>query len=83
MIYAKHCPSQDRLGDKGHWILNVLKKKAVRVPIVVQQEQIRLGTMGLRVQSLASLSRLRIQCCHDLWCRSQTQLGSLIALAVV
>ena len=35
------------------------------------------------VQSLASLSGLRIQRCHKLWCRSQTQLGSGIAEAVV
>ena len=35
------------------------------------------------VQSLALLSRLRIQCCCELWCRSQTQLGSGIAVAVV
>ena len=32
--------------------------------------------------SLASLSRLRIRCCCELWCRSQTWLGSCVALAV-
>ena len=31
---------------------------------------------------VASLSGSRIQCCHELWCRSQTQLRSGIALAV-
>ena len=52
------------------------------VPIVVQRKQIQLVTMRLRVQSLASLSGLRIQCCPELWCRSQTQLGSDVAVAV-
>ena len=30
----------------------------------------------------ASLSGLRIWHCHELWCRSQTQLGSGVAVAV-
>ena len=33
------------------------------------------------VQSLASLSQLRTPHCHDLWCRSQTWLGSHMAVA--
>ena len=33
----------------------------------------------MRVQSLASLSGLRIWCGRELWCRSQTQLGSCAA----
>ena len=36
------------------------------VPIVVQQKQIQLVTMRLRVQSLALLSVLRIRRCHEL-----------------
>ena len=39
------------------------------VPIVVQWKQIRPGTMRLQVWSLASLRGLRIQHCHELWCR--------------
>ena len=31
----------------------------------------------------ASLSRSWIRCCHELWCRSQMQLGSGVAVAVV
>ena len=46
------------------------------------QKQIQLGTMGLWVQSLASLSGLRIWHCRELWCRSQTRLGSGIAVTV-
>ena len=38
--------------------------------------------MRMRVPSLTLLSGLRIQCCHKLWCRSQAQLGSLVAVAV-
>ena len=50
---------------------------------MVQRKQTRLGTMRLRVRSLCSLSGLRIRRCRELWCRSQTQLGSGTAVAVV
>ena len=53
------------------------------VTIVVQQKRIRLGTIRLQVRSLASLSGLGIKRCHELWCRSQTQLESGVAVAVV
>ena len=36
-----------------------------------------------RVRSLALLSGLRIQRCCELWCRSQMQLGSGVAVAMV
>ena len=36
---------------------------------MAQQKQIRLGTMRLRVPSLASLRGLRIRRCCELWCR--------------
>ena len=38
--------------------------------------------MRLWVWFLAFLSGLRIRCCHELWCRLQTWLGSGIAVAV-
>ena len=38
--------------------------------------------MRFRVQSLALLSRLRIQRCRELWCRLQTWLGSRDAVAL-
>ena len=53
------------------------------VPVVAQWKWIPLGTMRLQVQSLASLSGLRIQDCCELWCRSQTRFGSHMAVAVV
>ena len=49
---------------------------------MVQQKGIQLGTMRLRVRSPASLSRLRIQHGQELWCRSQTQFRSCVAVAV-
>ena len=52
------------------------------VPFMVQQKRTQLGTMRLRVRSLASLRGLRIRCCHELWCRSQTPLGSRVAVAL-
>ena len=50
---------------------------------MVQRKRIRLGTMKLWVRSPASLRGLRIWRCHELWCRSQTRLGSCPAVAVV
>ena len=49
---------------------------------MAQWKQIQLGTTRLRVQSLASLSKLRIQHCSELWCRSQKWLRSGIAVAL-
>jgi len=45
-----------------------------------QQKRIQLGTIRLQVQSLASLSGLRIQRCHEMWCRSQTHGSDLLFL---
>ena len=39
--------------------------------------------MSSQVRSLALFSGRRVQCCHELWCRSQMQLGSQVAMAVV
>ena len=57
-------------------------KTFLRVPVLAQRKQIRLGIKRLRVQSLTLLSRLKIQHCHELWCRSQTQLRSGVTMAV-
>ena len=37
-----------------------------------------LASMRTQVQSLASLSGIRIPCCRELWCRSQRRLGSAL-----
>ena len=57
-------------------------KLSKRVPFVAQWKQIWLASMKMQVWSLALLRRLRIQHCHELWCRSQTRLRSGIAVAV-
>ena len=64
-------------------VINNLKKVCRGVSIVAQQKWIRRGTIRLQDRSLASLSGLRIWCCHELWCRSKTRLGSCIAMALV
>ena len=62
---------------------NLIRINLVGVPVMAQRKQIWLGSMRTQVWSLALLRGLRIQCCHELWCRSQMQLGSGVALAVV
>ena len=44
--------------------------------------EMNLSSMRTQVRSLALLSGLRIQCYRELWCRSQTWLGSDMAVAV-
>ena len=41
-----------------------------------------LVSVKMQVRFLASLSGLSIECCCELWCRSQTQLRSGVAVAV-
>ena len=50
---------------------------------MVQWKQIWLGSMRMQVRSLASSTGLRIRHCRELQCRSQTWLGSHIAVAVM
>ena len=52
------------------------------VPVVMQWKRIQLGTRRLQVQSLASLRGLGIWC-HELWGRSQSGMGSGVAVVVV
>ena len=61
----------------------IYKNNNKGVPFVAHGKWIQLGTRRLRVRSLASLRGLRIGHCHELWWRSQTQLGSGVAVAVV
>ena len=50
---------------------------------MAQWKQIRLVTMRFQVQSLALFSGSGIQCCCEMWYRSQTRLGSVIAAAPI
>ena len=58
------------------------KKKYWGVPIVAQWKWIWLVPMRMLDWSLALLSGSGIQCCCELWCRLQMQLGSCIDVAV-
>ena len=51
------------------------------VPIVAQWKQIQLETMRLWLRSLASVSGLRIQCCHEV--EDVAQSPCYVAMAVV
>ena len=49
---------------------------------MAQWQRTWLASMRMQVQSLALFRGLRIHCCHELWCRLQTCLGSYLAVAV-
>ena len=59
-----------------------IKKNFFRVSFVDQWVTNLTISMRILVWSLTLLSGLRIQHCHELWCRSQTQIRSDIAMAV-
>ena len=48
---------------------------------MAQWKRIQQGTMRFRVPFVASFSGLRTQRCRELWCSSQKQLGSGVAVA--
>ena len=60
-----------------------IKNGGAGVATLAQQKQIQLGTMRVRVQSLATFSGLRLRHCHELWYSSQMWLRSGVAVAVV
>jgi len=53
-----------------------LRKPVVRGPVVAQWKWIQPVFLRMQVWSSASLSGLKIRRCPELWCRSQTRLGS-------
>ena len=69
---SRHLPRH-----KGPTITN----HSVGVSILAQQQRTHLVSMRMRVQSLASIRGLGIWCCHELWCGSQAQLRSGVAVA--
>ena len=56
--------------------------KVFGVPLLAQWLTNPTRNHEVWVRSLALLSGLRIQRCHELWCRSQTWLGSRVAVAL-
>ena len=81
---------QPLLSSPFKWFSSSCKEielqKSPGVPMVAQQKwtltNIHEDAVSIPVWSLALLSGLRIQCCCELWCRSQTWLWSSIVLAV-
>ena len=53
----------------------ILNNHVYGVPVMAQWKRVQPGTMRLWVESLASLSGLRIWRCCELWYRSQMWLG--------
>ena len=93
-VILKFLMNRSRIGAHGrHWIPKLLAhhfhgtsqhfiKVISGVPVVAQRKWIWLVFMRMQVQSLAWLSGLRIWHCHKLWCRSQMQPRSYVAVAV-
>ena len=70
--------------SKGVTRSDLLKNFFLGVPVVAQWKQTGLASiLEDVVQSLALLSGLRIQHCHELWCRWKMWLGSGVSVAVV
>ena len=63
---------------------NILDKNDYReFSLWLSRLRTQLVSMRIQVRSLALFRGLQTWCCHALWCRSQTQLGSRITVAVV
>ena len=78
--YSAYVPHEDWVWRLPEY---VLLKESEGVPVMAQWLTNPTRDHEVQVWSLASLSGLRIWHCHELWCRSKTQLGSQVAVAVV
>ena len=75
---------QHSLISSNTCLLNIYKYIYNRkFPLPCSRLRTQLVSMRMWVWSLTSISGLRIWCCHELWCRSQKQLVSCSAVAVV
>ena len=87
-IFPKYCRGRNppKLSLLGHHHTDTKTRQRYHkkeVPIVAQWEKKNLQVyIRMQVQSLALLRGLRIPNCCELWCRSQTRLGSGVAVAV-
>ena len=74
----------DPFKGKKHISENVLEKKSDGgVPIMVQGKHIWLVSMGMQIWSLALLKWVKDLALRELWCRSQTWLGSCTVVPAV
>ena len=76
-----HCCGVGSIPGLGTFLaVQTAKKKGV--PLAAQRKPAWLVSVRMQVRSPASLRGLRIWWCRELGCRSQTQLGSCVAVAV-
>ena len=64
-----------------HVVLFDIQKIEGGAPVLAQRKQFWLAFTRTQVQSLASISGLKIPHCCELWCSLQIWLGSLVAVA--
>ena len=76
-----YCPGPVRAPEL--LLLKLLLNSFLGIPVVAQWLTNPTRNHEVRVQSLASLSGLRIWLYRELWCRSQTWLRYSVAVAVV
>ena len=83
MTFCAPPKREDGIREKASWmIIPENRKLDLGSSFVAQQKRIHLVSTH-EVQTLASLSGLGMRRCCELWCRSQTQLGSCVAVALV
>ena len=80
--YSTYTAACSNVRSLTNWAKPGIKTASSGVPLEAPQRQVQLGTMRLRIQSLASLSGLRIWHCCGLLCRLQMRLRSGIAVVV-
>jgi len=81
-LFFFHKVLLESLKKKNLFDIVHFKQTRSGVPVVAQWKRTQLGSVRMRVPSLASLRGLRIQRCHELWCKSQMWLRSRVAVAV-
>ena len=69
-------------GDDNPLCMHSLLRTQPGVCVVAWWKQTHLVSVRMRVQSWASLSRVKIWPCRELWCRSKMRHGSHVAVAV-
>ena len=83
LLFGDHISKNIPTYKQSDFKMKILKELFRVFLLWCSRKQIQLVTMRLQVQSLPLFSGSRIWRCHELWCRSQTQLGSCVAVAVV
>ena len=72
----------NKITDFWLHLVDPLRISTPIVPVMAQQ-LMNLTSIHEDPSLIPGLSGLRTWCCRELWCRSQTRLGSRIAVAVV